>query len=111
MSWSKYQSNPKRYAQNQYLNHLVEPSFQRVNRLFVLSLQNEKNRTAHTGYYFPKIEIKYYNAKINGKIFFDQPINNDTKTYENIFKIATGQGDDYTTGYLIDYRYFKKFIK
>ena len=48
---------------------------------------------------------------IDGKIFFDQPINNMTKTYENIRKIATGQGDDYTTGYFLDYPYFKNHYK
>ena len=45
---------------------------------------------------------------IDGKNDFDQPINNDVKTYENIRKIATGQGDDYTTGCLLDYPYFKE---
>ena len=45
---------------------------------------------------------------IDGKNFFDQPINSDLKTYENIRRIATGQGDDYTTGCLLDYSYFKE---
>ena len=45
---------------------------------------------------------------IDGKNFFDQPINSDLKTYENILKIATGQGDDYTIGCLLDYSYFKE---
>ena len=48
---------------------------------------------------------------IDGKNFFDQPINNMTKTCENIRKIATGQGDDYTTGCLLDYPYFKDNYK
>ena len=48
---------------------------------------------------------------IDGKNFFDQPINSDLKTYENIRKIATGQGDDYTTGCLLDYSYFKDYYK
>ena len=48
---------------------------------------------------------------IDGKDFFDQPINSMTKTYENIRKIATGQGDDYTTGCLLDYSYFKENYK
>ena len=43
--------------------------------------------------------------------FFDQPIKNDTKTYENIGKITTGQGDDYATGFLLDYNYFIKHYK
>ena len=46
---------------------------------------------------------------IDGKNFFDQPINNMIKTYENITKITTGQGDEYTTGCLLDYTYFKKY--
>ena len=48
---------------------------------------------------------------IDGRNFFDQPINSMTKTYENIRKIATGQGDDYTTGCLLDYSYFKDHYK
>ena len=48
---------------------------------------------------------------IDGKNIFDQPINSDLKTYENIVKIATGQGDDYTTGCLLDYSYFRDYYK
>ena len=46
---------------------------------------------------------------IDGKNFFDQPIKNDFKTYGNIQKIATGEGDAYKTGFLLDYPYFKKY--
>ena len=48
---------------------------------------------------------------IDGKNFFDQPVKNDKVTYENIRKIATGQGDDYTTGCLLDYICFKNYYK
>ena len=48
---------------------------------------------------------------IDGKNFFDQPVRNDNVTYENIGKIAIGRGDDYTTGCLLDYTYFKKYYK
>ena len=92
---------------NRFLNHLINPSFQQVNRLFVLSFENESCRTSHSTYYLLKVEIKDYNVTIDGKNFFDQPINNHFKTYENIRKIATGQGDDYTTGCLLDYSYFR----
>ena len=54
---------------------------------------------------------KDYNVMIGGKNFFDQPINSDLKTYENIRKIVTGQGDDYATGCLLDYFYFKDYYK
>ena len=111
INWNKYQSNPKTCAQSRYLNHLVNPSFQGVSRLFVSCFKNENDRTSHSTYYLPKAEIKDYNVMIDGKNFFDQPINSDLKTYENIRKIATGQGDDYTTGCLLDYTYFKKYYK
>ena len=48
---------------------------------------------------------------IDWKNFFDQPVENNSKTYDNIRKIATGQGDDYTTGYLLDYNYFNNYCK
>ena len=65
-------------------------SFQGVNRLFVLSSENENGRTSHSEYHLPKVEIKDYNVEIDVKDVFDQPINNGIKTYENIRKIATG---------------------
>ena len=111
INWNKYQSDPKTYAQNQYLNHLVDLSFQGVNRLFVLSFENENGRTSHSEYHLSKVEIKDYNVRIDGKNFFDQLINNDIKTYESIRKIATEQGDDYTTVCLLDYPYFKENYK
>ena len=80
----------------------------RLNRLFVLSFENENNRTSHSEYYLPKVEIKDYNFKIDGKNLFDQPVKNDKITYENIRKIATGHQDDYTTGSLLDYSYQRR---
>ena len=111
INWNQYESSVKTIVQNWYLNYLINPSFQGVNRLFVLSFENENDRTSHSTYYLPKVEIKDYNVMIDGRNFFDQPINSMTKTYENIRKIATGQGDDYTTGCLLDYSYFKENYK
>ena len=68
-------------------------------------------KVASNSIYLPTVEIKDYNVMIDGRNFFDQPIENDLKTYYNIRKIATGQGDDYTTGCLLDYTYFKKYSK
>ena len=48
---------------------------------------------------------------VDGRNFFDHPVKNDLRTYDNIQKIATGQGDDYTTGCLLDYNYFRKYYK
>ena len=106
INWNKDLSKPELLAQNPNLNHLVEPSFQGVNRLFVLSFEGDDNRTAHGSYYLPTVKIKDYNIMINGENFFDQPIKNNKVTYENIKKITAGQGDDYTTGCLLDYSYF-----
>ena len=69
INWIKYQSYPKTHAQNQYLNHLIDPSFQGVNRLFVLSFENKKGRISHSNYYLPKVEMKDYNVKTDGKNF------------------------------------------
>ena len=106
INWNKYQPKVSPDRQNQYLDFLTDPSFQGVNRLFLLSFENENNRKVHTGYYLPKVEIKNYNVMIDGKSFFDQPITSSMITSDNIGKIATGQGGDYTTGCLLDYKYF-----
>ena len=68
--------------------------------------ENEEDIKVHTGYYLPKVKIKNYNVKIDGKNLFDQLVKSDMKTYDNIQKITTGQGDDYTAGCLLDYSYF-----
>ena len=111
INWNEYESEPKTLTQNRYLNHLINPSFQGVKRRFVLSFENEDDRKSHSTYYLPKVEIKEYNVMIDGKIFFDQPINSMTKTHENIRKIARSQGDDSATGCLLDYSYFKDHYK
>ena len=111
INWNKYLSKPELLARNPNLNHLVEPSFQGINRLFVLAFENDNDRTSDDRYYLPTVEIKDYNIVINGANFFDQPIKNNKITYDNIRKIAINQGDDYTTGCLLDYPYFKKTYK
>ena len=87
------------------MNHLVEPKFQGGNRLFALASENDAQRTNNKIFYLPTVEIKNYNVMIDGKNFFGQPVKNNKVTYENIIKIATGQGDEYTTGCLLDYAY------
>ena len=104
-------SKPELLAQNPNINHLVEPSFLGVNRLFILAFEDDAQRTAHDSYYLPTVEIKDYNIMINDENFFDQPIKNNKVTYENIRKIATDQRDDHTTGCLLDYPYFANTYK
>ena len=111
INWNKYLSKPELLAQNPNLNHLVQLSFQGVNKLFVLAFENDDDRTGYNEYYLPTVEIKDYNIMINGENFFDQPIKNNKVTYEDIRKTATGQGDDYTTGCLLDYPYFTDTYK
>ena len=72
IDWNKYLSKPE--SRNANLNYLVEPSFQGINRLFVLAFEGDTQRISHSGYYLPNVEIKDYNIMINGENFFDQPI-------------------------------------
>ena len=110
INWNKCFSKPELLAQNPNLNYLVEPSFQGINRIFVLACENDAQRTNTRRYYLPNVEIKNY-VKINGENVFDQPIKDNKVIYENIRRIATGQGDAYTTGCLLDYPYFKDVCK
>ena len=109
INWNKYLSNPDLLVQNPNLNHFVEPSFPGVNRRFLLAFENDDQRISTNGYYLPNIEN--YDIMINGENFFDKPIKDNKVTYKNIRKIATGQGDDYATGCLLDYPYFKDTYK
>ena len=106
INWNKYL-----LSQNPFLNHLIEPSFQVINRLFVLAFENDTQRTSSKGYYLPNVEIKDYDVMINGENFFDQPIKDNNVTYENNRKVATDKGDNYTTGCLLDYTYFRDNYK
>ena len=90
---------------------MVEPSFQGVNRLFLLAFENDTQRTSAKGYYLPNVEMKDCNIMINGENVFDQPIKNNKVTYEKIRKITTGKGDYYTTDCLLDYPYFRDSYK
>ena len=71
--------------QNPYLDYLIDPSFHRVNKRFVLSFEDNAFQTRHTRYFLPNVEIKDYNAKIDGQNhLFGQPAKNDLRTYDNI---------------------------
>ena len=74
ISWNKYLSKPELLTQNPNFNHLVEPSFQGVNRLFVLKFEDDAQRTSNKRYYLPDVEVKDHNVTIDGKNFFDQPV-------------------------------------
>ena len=93
---------------------LLSASFEGVKRLFVLSYfiaANDANNEAgienNKKYFLPRGEINNYNILINGRNFYDQPINDLIKQYDEVRKVSTGKGDDCTTGCLLDYTYFK----
>ena len=95
INWNRYRAKVSTERVNQYLDYLIDPSFQEVNRLFVLPFENEAQRTSDKLYYISTREIKSYNIVIDGQNVFDQPIRNNLISYDNIRKISTGQGDDY----------------
>ena len=93
-NWNKYQSKITIQERNRYLDYLIDPSFQGLNRRFVLSFENNTGRKSYEEYYLLRVEIKDYNVMIDGRNISHQPVNNNLKTCENIQKITTGQGDD-----------------
>ena len=70
IKWNKYRSEMSNQTKYNNLNYLIDPTFANVNRLFVLSFENEDDRTSFSKYYVPKIEIKDFNVLIDGKQFF-----------------------------------------
>ena len=76
-------SKPELLRRYPNLNHLVEPNFQGVNRLFVLAFENDTQRESAEAYYLPNVEINDYNIIINGENVFDQPVKDNKLTYEN----------------------------
>ena len=102
--------------ENNNLNYLIDP-ITNVNRLFVLSFQGiaaENNTTkdyrdSFSHYYVPNVKIENFNVLIDGKSLFDLPVKNKEEAYENIIEISCN--NDYTTGYLLDFAYFKKKFK
>ena len=110
-------------------NAALDAAFQGVNRLFVLAFEDTRvndlaidannpapqnlaaNRViinSYRKYFVPRVDITGYNVLTDGRNFYDQPINDSIRKYDEIRKIATGKGDNYATGCLLDYDYFKK---
>ena len=95
---------------NNNSNYLIDPTFSNVNRLFVLSFENEDDKTFYYKYYVPSVEIKDYNVLIDGNAFFELPVKHIEETYEKITQI-TGHSGYYTRDNLLDYEYFKEHYK
>ena len=73
-------------TRNNSLNFLIDPTFTKVNRLFVLSFANKDDRTSFSKYYTPRVEIKDFNVLIDGKSFFDIPIKIEKKHTKELLK-------------------------
>ena len=80
IKWNKYRSEMTNQTKNNNLNYLIDPTFTKVNRLFVLSFDNENDRTSFSKYYLPNVQIKDFNVLINRKSFFDMSIKNGEET-------------------------------
>ena len=111
--WDKYKIIPnKTYNENDYIRELLDASYQGVKRLFVLAYRdrggaNRVTADSHRRYFLPIVKIENYNIEIDGRNFYDQPINDLIKQYDEVRKVSTGQGGDYTTESLLDYAYCK----
>ena len=97
--------------EEKYIRVLLDSSYQGVKRLFLLAYNNTEGNNqvsidSFRKYFLPRVKIENYIIEIDGRNFYDQPINDVIKQYDKVRKISTGQGDDYATGCLLDFCYF-----
>ena len=111
ITWNKYLSQMSNQSPNNSQNFLVDPTFTNVNRLFVLSFENNENnsRTSFKTFYLPKVQIKDFNVMIDERPFFHQPVKNEEEAYDKLIEIT--RNNEYKTGNLLDYEYFKKLYR
>ena len=98
------------HKNNNNLNYLIDPTFTKVNRLFVLPFpgDNTDSRYSYLNYYVPKVKISDFKVLTFRKSFFDLSVKNDEEAYEKIIEMSNN--NNYTTGNLLDFAYFKKII-
>ena len=120
--WNEYKVIPNKIVEiaavndKEYIRELLYSSCQGVKRLFVLTYDNaagdnQVSVDSYKKYFLPRVKIDNYNIKIDGRNFYDQPINDSIRQYGEVRKISTGQGDDYTTGCLLDFVYFENIYR
>ena len=107
--WNKFRSEMTTEATNNNLNILIDPTFTNVNRLFVLAYRTADDRQSFSQFYLPRVMVKIFNAMIDKLSFFSMPIKTEEEAYEKIIDIS--RNNEYTTGNLLDYDYFKKHYK
>ena len=112
--WNSCETKPSKVIeQGKNIYELLNASFQGVKRLFVPAYfiadgaNDEAGIKNNRNYFLPRREIENYSVLIDGRNVYDQPINDIIKQYDEVRKVSTGYGDDYTTGCLLDYAYFK----
>ena len=115
--WNSYDTKPAAVREKgKNIYELLNASFQGVKRLFVLAYAIAANGNNEAGiknnkkYFLQRGVTKIYNVLIDGRIFYDQPINDLIKQYDEVKKVSTGYGDDYTTSCLLNYAYLKDNI-
>ena len=106
---NKYRSQMTTEAININLNILIDPTFTNINRLFVFAYQNADDRQSFSQFYLPNVMVKDYNVITDKLAFFDLSIKTEEEAYEKIIDIS--RNNEYTTGNLLDYDYFKKHYK
>ena len=113
--WNEYKTKEKNETVNDdnpatsVRDITLDPSFQGVNRLFAMAYNSENGQPTRNGqhkHYLPRIDLKEYNATIDGRNFYDNPIENNIEKYRELKQVMIGKGEDYTTGSLLDYNYF-----
>ena len=118
--WNEYKTKEQTKDANatasKYIN--LDPSFQGVNKLFIIAFNrlaaandNQFNIDSQKIYYLPRNDLNKYNVIIDGRNFYDNPIESDIEKYRELKKVMIGKGEDYTTGSLLEYNYFKKYYK
>ena len=113
--WNEYKSKieAKEVDANNLKRFSLDASFQGVSKLHVFAYDNTNNgnskaeRDSHRKYFLPRVNITNYNVLIDGRNFYDQPISDQSKKYDETRKIAKGKRDGYTTGCLLDCQYLK----
>ena len=117
--WNEHKLTPNKTVEiaavneEKHIRELLDSSCQEVKRLFVPAYintagNNQVSVDSYKKYFLPSVKIENCNIEIDGRNFYDQPINDSIKQYDEIKKVSTGQGNDYTTGCLLDFVYFEK---
>ena len=117
--WNKYKIVDNKLVEiaaanaGKHIRELRGSSYQGVKRLCVLAYDdaagdNQVSVDSFKKYFLPRVKIENYNIEIDGRNFYDQSINDSIKQYDEIRKLSTGQGDDYTTGCLLILLILKK---